>query len=174
LNDQGIGFPYTKGMWIVSQLVGAINPHDLDALDDSLPFTKDTIDNLLGRIHTPVEYQMYFERNPNAVIYADVYRYFLNDKRFARDIILPQDQHNRESRAGYVDGKRPNRAIPSISHLLAPHTAAAMNASGPPPPYDPSNSHPPAGPPPAFGQVGGPPPPPYNGSANGAPPPYAP
>jgi hypothetical protein len=53
LEDQGKAFPYTKGYWIISQLVAAINPEDLDAIDENLPFTKATLDNLLGRVHTP-------------------------------------------------------------------------------------------------------------------------
>jgi hypothetical protein len=53
MEDQGKAFPYTKGYWIISQLVAAINPNDLDAIDESLPFTKATLDNLLGRVHTP-------------------------------------------------------------------------------------------------------------------------
>lgn len=53
LEDQGKAFPYTKGYWIISQLVAAINPDDLDAIDENLPFTKATLDNMLGRVHTP-------------------------------------------------------------------------------------------------------------------------
>lgn len=49
LADQGSAFPFTKGMWIISMLVGAINPYDLDAMDENLPFTKATLDDLLGR-----------------------------------------------------------------------------------------------------------------------------
>jgi hypothetical protein len=53
IEDQGKAFPYTRGYWIISQLVAAINPDDLDAIDENLPFTKATLDNLLGRVHTP-------------------------------------------------------------------------------------------------------------------------
>ena len=52
LADQGSAFPFTKGMWIISMLVGAINPYDLDAMDENLPFTKATLDDLLGQMST--------------------------------------------------------------------------------------------------------------------------
>ncbi len=182
---------------MVSQLVAAINPDDLDALDDSLPLTKMTVDNLLGRIHTPLEYQFYFERNPHAIIYVDVYQYFLNDQRVARQIITVADKKQRELRGGYIDGKRPFGTPPSVSHLIAPVTAAAMNAmqgghQNPPvvappqgfapsapmqPPFNPNfppNAPPqqpfnPSMPPPAYGG----PPPAYGGPppAYGGPPP---
>ena len=58
--DQGIAFPFTKGYWIISQLVAAINPDDLDAIDENLPFTKATLDNLLGRVHTPQVRMIYY------------------------------------------------------------------------------------------------------------------
>ena len=41
------------GYWIICQLVSAINPTDLDAIDENMPFTKSTLDNVLGRVHTP-------------------------------------------------------------------------------------------------------------------------
>ena len=41
-------------------LVAALNPTDLDALDESVPFTKKTLDNLLGRELSGEEYGHYF------------------------------------------------------------------------------------------------------------------
>lgn len=38
-NKQGPVLPYTFSMWLISQLVGALNPHDLDAPDDVRPFS---------------------------------------------------------------------------------------------------------------------------------------
>jgi hypothetical protein len=52
-DSQGEAFPYTTGVWLISQLVSAINPSDLDLLDEGYPLTKYSLDNLLGRIHTP-------------------------------------------------------------------------------------------------------------------------
>lgn len=137
LHDQGTAFPYTRGFWIISSLVAAINPDDLDAMDENLPFSKHTLDDILGRTHTPEEYQYYFERNPHARLYLDLYPAFLNEKRSARSMVTQAEQHSRESQAGYVDGQRPQDSAPSgilgtvfgqgqnISEHLLPHTRAA-------------------------------------------------
>jgi len=61
LGDQGIALPYTRGFWLVCQLVAAMNPDDLDAMDESVPFTKTTLDNLLGIQHNEASYQHYFD-----------------------------------------------------------------------------------------------------------------
>lgn len=121
LNDQGVGFPYTKGYWLISQLVAAINPLDLDAIDENIPFTRFTIDNILGRVHSPQEYQYYFERNPHATLYLDEYKRFLNDKTPASSIITKNEQARRERRAGYKDGVR--RGNPPPPKALAPKLA---------------------------------------------------
>lgn len=115
---------------MVSQLVAAINPDDLDALDDNLPLAKVTVDNLLGRVHTPVEYQFYFERNPHAALYLDVYPVFFNEERSARSVVSIQDQKAREARAGYRDGKKPSNAIVNVAPQLTQHTNAAMTRLG--------------------------------------------
>jgi hypothetical protein len=44
LKDQGAALPYTKGFHIICTLVAAMNPDDLDAMDESVPFTKNTLD----------------------------------------------------------------------------------------------------------------------------------
>jgi len=127
LNDQGLGFPYTKGYWLISQLVAAINPLDLDAIDENVPFTRFTIDNLLGRVHSPAEYQYYFERNPHATLYLDEYERFLNEKTAALSIITKYEQHRRERRAGYKDGVRRTKppSPASLASKLAKITARA-------------------------------------------------
>lgn len=60
LQDQGGAFPFTKGFHLVCQLVGAMNPDDLDALDEAVPLTKWTLDNLLGVQTSEQEYNRYF------------------------------------------------------------------------------------------------------------------
>jgi hypothetical protein len=126
--DQGPGFPYTKGFWLISQLVSAINPDDLDAMDENLPFTKNTLDNMLGRVHTFQEFQFYFERNPHAPLYVDSYPRFMTEMCFARRIISKEEQLRREQGAGYRNGKRPSSSYASrpIGQLLTPHTEAMM------------------------------------------------
>ena len=59
--DQGEALPYTKGFYLVCCLVAAMNPDDLDAMDESVPFTKTTLDNLLGLEYQEASYKLYFE-----------------------------------------------------------------------------------------------------------------
>ena len=64
LHDQGPVFPYTKGLWLMTLLVGVLNPADLDALDDSRPLSYFTMANILGREITPQEYRKYWDAHP--------------------------------------------------------------------------------------------------------------
>jgi len=59
--DQGAALPYSKGFHLICGLVAAMNPDDLDAMDESIPFTKFTLDNLLGIVSNDASYQHYFE-----------------------------------------------------------------------------------------------------------------
>lgn len=59
--DQGAVFPFTKGFHLISQICAAMNPEDLDAMDESVPFTKSTLDNLLGIKHNEQDYRRYFD-----------------------------------------------------------------------------------------------------------------
>lgn len=89
MHDQGPAFPYTKGLWLLSNIIAALNPDDLDALDESIPFTKYTLDELLGRNHTVEEYAYYFRHNPHSSQFRDLYESFLTIKQPARCIIPP-------------------------------------------------------------------------------------
>lgn len=60
LRDQGKALPYSRGFHLICQLVAAMNPHDLDAMDESVPFTKQTLDHLLGLTSSEETYQHYF------------------------------------------------------------------------------------------------------------------
>jgi len=62
--DQGIFFPYSRGFWLLANVVAAINPNDLDALDQHAPLTKPTIEGLVGRGMTPEEYRRYWTLHP--------------------------------------------------------------------------------------------------------------
>lgn len=59
--DQGKAFPFSFGFWLIGAICAAFNPHDLDALDESAPMTKQTLDNLMGYQMSPQEYQYYFD-----------------------------------------------------------------------------------------------------------------
>lgn len=62
LKDQGRGFPFSKGVYLIASLVGAINPHDLDAMDETIPFLKRTFEDITGMQLYAQDYQNYFER----------------------------------------------------------------------------------------------------------------
>jgi len=61
IKDQGKAFPYSYGLHLVGQIVAAFNPDDLDAMDESVPFTKQTLQDLLGYQLSPEEYKYYFD-----------------------------------------------------------------------------------------------------------------
>ena len=61
LQDQGKAFPYSYGLHLVGQLVAAFNPDDLDAMDESVPFPKRTLADLLGYKLSDAEYKYYFD-----------------------------------------------------------------------------------------------------------------
>jgi hypothetical protein len=48
LGDQGDAIPYTEGFHLIGQLVGAMNPEDLDALDEAVPLTYESFNNIMG------------------------------------------------------------------------------------------------------------------------------
>ena len=95
LKDQGPAFPYTKGLWILSSLVSAICPDDLDALDENVPLSKFTLDELLGRVHTEAEYRYYWNHNPHAKNYQGEYQKFLTVPSPARVFIPKNMRMNR-------------------------------------------------------------------------------
>jgi hypothetical protein len=62
IKDQGDALPFSKGFYLIAALVAALNPYDLDAMDESVPLTKTTLDNLLGIAHNVETYRHYFDR----------------------------------------------------------------------------------------------------------------
>src|SRR3990167_3049829 len=124
---QGAAFPFTKGLWLLCQLVAAINPSDLDALDENLPLSKFTMDDLMGRQLNPNEYQYLFENNPNAFLYISEYQRFLTEEVCAKAIIPTTVQEARESKAGYIEGARPNRTLEAIGPKLSKITDQAID-----------------------------------------------
>lgn len=128
-SKQGLAMPYTQGLWIVCQLVASINPDDLDALDENLPFTKFVLDELLGYKLNPYEYQHYFKNNRNAALYVNEYVRFLTHEGLARDFISIAEQERRERSAGYNEGARPAAfGLTDLTTQLEPHTRKAMQA----------------------------------------------
>lgn len=58
--DQGEAFPYTRGFYIICELVAAMNPEDLDCMDECIAFSKHDFDFLQGYVSDPKDYQNYF------------------------------------------------------------------------------------------------------------------
>ncbi len=50
------------GFYLIGSLVAAINPEDLDAMDESVPFTKYTLDNILGIQTSIQDYKHYWDQ----------------------------------------------------------------------------------------------------------------
>jgi hypothetical protein len=77
LTNQGTFFPYSVGLYIISLLVACVCPDDLDALDDKKPFTRFTMNEILGRPLRNEEYQMYWDGHPNKLNYSGFFTKFL-------------------------------------------------------------------------------------------------
>lgn len=86
-SGQGGWFPFTQGLWLICQLVAAMCPDDLDALDEGVPFTRKTLSELLGRMITDSEYQTYFRQHPGYAIYNSLADQFANGDVTAREIL---------------------------------------------------------------------------------------
>lgn len=116
---QGLGLNYNRGFWIISQLVAAINPHDLDALDEPLPLTKYTLESLLGYKLTREEYRMiYWNHFPHKDIYPDIFDRFSSDaQQVAREIVSEADQTYRASAIGRNINKAKSFAYSITSSL---------------------------------------------------------
>jgi len=73
---QGQFLPYSKGLWLISMLVAAISPNDLDILDESRPLTKTVFENIIGRQLMEAEYKKYWDNCPCAKgqNYANFYK----------------------------------------------------------------------------------------------------
>jgi len=105
LRDQGAALPYTKGFHLICQLVAAMNPDDLDAMDESVPFTKATLDNLLGITNNEETYRHYFNC-------------FVEAQR-KRTVEGPSDQLKKNIRWNYDEFLRANvaRNIPAVQEM---------------------------------------------------------
>lgn len=80
LKKQGPKLPYTRGLWLMCLLVGAINPDDLDCLDESsAPLTKYTLDLIMGRHVSDQEYRAYFNSHPGSYQYRPMYGRFYEE-----------------------------------------------------------------------------------------------
>jgi hypothetical protein len=111
MKDQGAALPFTMGFYLICCLVAAMNPDDLDAMDESVPFTKTTLDNLLGIQHEEASYRHYFE----CFLQAQRNRTIENDD-YGRPKKTDQLKKNQNWQASYQDFLRAPLAkqIPAV------------------------------------------------------------
>ncbi|OGT45521.1 MAG: hypothetical protein A3E83_05605 [Gammaproteobacteria bacterium RIFCSPHIGHO2_12_FULL_41_20] len=134
LSDQGVSFPFSRGFWLLCQLVAATNPDDLDALDESTPFSRYTLSNLLGREMSAEEYQSYFHGHPNASKYSYLYQRLLTEPVTAKQLI----QQSSQTVPSYYS-QQPSQTVPNYPQQ--PYggsyqpTMFASSATPPPPPF---------------------------------------
>jgi len=107
MRDQGAALPYTKGFHLICTLVAAMNPDDLDAMDESVPFTKTTLDNLLGIESNEESYRHYFD--------------CFSQAQRARKIEGPSDQIKKNTQWNYQEFRNAQVAkqIPAVQQLRA-------------------------------------------------------
>lgn len=98
-HDQGAAFPYSKGMWLICMIVGAINPYDLDSLDDTRPMSKYTFDNIIGRVSSPEEYRKYWDNHPKKDAEGKPVNY---DKYYSS--MCSEEKHTHQIMGSYTTG----------------------------------------------------------------------
>ncbi len=130
--DQGPAFPYSRGMWLLSNLVAAICPFDLDAMDESIPFTKCTLDNLFGRKLNPNEYQYYFLHNPNAKIYNALFSQFIREDIEAHAILDAIRKQNGLTKKDVITERHINAYTATLSKGTMSLVAPIMGYTPPP------------------------------------------
>lgn len=117
-DSQGALFPFSHGIYIVGMLVGALNPTDLDNLDEAIPFSKATMNDLLGYCISDSEYDAYFNGFLTAQlkkpIESSVDRIRVN---YARNI---WPKHREEFRAAKINSQVP--AVQQYQKDLADHS----------------------------------------------------
>lgn len=119
LEEQGEGFPYTRGFYLICLLVAASNPHDLDKMDESTPFTLDTMNNLLGYKLSPQEYRKYWDLNPYHGFYEHLFHQFNQENVVAYQIPGVkeiEDQLKEKKKTGW----KPTPIKPSSIQPIAP------------------------------------------------------
>lgn len=158
-HGEGFPIPISQAFLDLCALVAPICP-DLDALDESIPLTKFTIENILNKKITDATYRAYWDQNPNAKMFESLYSEFLNTPKLSSaDIIAKiktecglkadaeiQSQHV----ARYAEslkrktsaGKRPDHDVKlSISVRRTDESQPQPSAPPPsPPPYDESEA----------------------------------
>lgn len=108
LGDQGFGLPFTRGFYLVGSLVAAMNPDDLDAMDESVPFTKYALDNLLGIKSDDNDYKSYFKQfmiaqksRQESAVAGDVLKKTMDWEPFYQDFATTKSPNEIEAVRGF-------------------------------------------------------------------------
>lgn len=124
-SKQGKTFPFSRGFWLICQLVAAINPYDLDALDEKYPMTKKTMNELMGRVLTPEEYNYYFTHHPRRDKFMPKFAQFAREDIIAYQIIKPErNVHHMQWMSMYA-------AQPAQAPAAVPAPSQPMQPRGP-------------------------------------------
>lgn len=110
-NKQGPALPFSKGFWLLCQLVGSINPYDLDGMDETDPFTKGTMNNLMGRQLTQEEYQYYFNSHPQGKHYAHLMKEFCRDDIMTHQIMGTISYDNEKKHQQKLAAAQPKKSF---------------------------------------------------------------
>ncbi len=136
---QGKGFPFTRGIWMLLQILGAISPNDLDLIDEALPFSRFSLESISGTKWSIEQYNAYWNFFPSKDRYADCYDRLANannDPKFnrsARYFITEEEQRAREAGLYYAVipcNPNPNNAIQTLNNQVIPALAAHGNNTG--------------------------------------------
>lgn len=76
---QGKSFPYSRGIWLLNQLCGVIDPF-LDAMNEQALFKKEKLDDFMGRIITKEEYNLYLKNHPQSKMKKSSFGLFSNSE----------------------------------------------------------------------------------------------
>ncbi|MBA3660321.1 MAG: hypothetical protein H0W64_01190 [Gammaproteobacteria bacterium] len=111
-NDQGQAFPFSRGFWLLCQLAASINRDDLDAMDESKPFSKLTLDNMMGRKLSAEDYGHYFRFYPRAQQYQQYYNELARGDRTTNQILGNNNSNVPNQTMGYPSAPMPNNSNP--------------------------------------------------------------
>ena len=138
LQKQGPGLPFTRGFWMICQLVAAINPNDLDAMDEKLPFSKHTLSNLMGYPLTPADYSRYWDQNPFKNSYQQYFPRFSTEALDARKIVSEREQQSIENSLGIfsmfsniMGAGRNQQSVPTATAVPVHSATSAGSSSNP-------------------------------------------
>lgn len=113
---QGPMLPYSKGIWLLCNLLSAICPFDLDALDEDFPLCKYGVENYLGRNITKEEYHAYLNTHPSNPKITPAIRGMLEQKNLTPQAVSELFTKQDKERVAVPLSQRNTIFTPSTSH----------------------------------------------------------